>query len=535
MLAIQIFLLSACPAPPDGSGDSTVKDDAPGPDTATDTGDDSGTDTAMETGGETGDTEDTAGDTDTGDTGEDTAPVAADITGDLRPSDADVIVNGGEGDNVGYGAAVGDIDNDGIPDLIAGAHADDAGGADGGALYIFPSPGSGTYTGADATHTLYGAEGDHLPSRTLVVDFDRDGAMDLLASSAGADYDADLTDSGNLYVLFGPSGGWAASGSISSSADRTWSGSTANAYLGGALVAAGDMNGDGWSDVLTGAVYESAGALNRGVAMVLLAGTGGTGDGALETHAAASSWYGVANETAGRSLAGCDLDGDGAADMVVGGNFWSPEPGVVDPVGRVAVVDALTARSAGLNSKLDDAPAQFTGETAYELLGQDVACLGDDSGSGYNALAMASNSGAVIGKVTIVDGGSAFFSTGTTTAKAAGVAVLSGAFNELSFGQSIAAGDVNGDGLTDLVVGAGEETDGSSFVWLFDGPLTASASRTTATAHATITGAQPGDRFGIATDVADLNGDGFGDLVVGADLADEAADNAGQLTVFFAK
>jgi hypothetical protein len=98
-------------------------------------------------------------------------------------------------------------------------------------------------------------------------------------------------------------------------------------------------------------------------------------------------------------------------------------------------------------------------------------------------------------------------------------------------GGAVAAGDVDGDGIPDALVGAYLAGTGGAF--LMDGASFASGSLGDATF--TVAGDDPGDDLGFDLDIGDLNGDGLGDIVVGALGDDSTGRNAGSVGIFLGR
>ena len=374
-------------------------------------------------------------------------------------------------------------------------------------------------------------------------DVDGDGHGDVIAAAPNASPAGPA--SGLVRVYSG------ADGSIL----RTFTGAAAGDELGRSAAAAGDVNGDGFADVILGAPFSDAGGPDSGTAYVR------SGLDGSVLHVIAGT---EANGQLGYSVAGCgDLNGDGRADFIVGERWASPN-GTKSGRARVysgqngavlftfdgaASDDALGTSVSGAGDVNGDgvpdvvvgAPFAdsngvdagrvrvhsgsngavlftFDGGSANAWLGLSVAGAGDVNGDGRaDVIAGAPNDGGV-GRATAWSGssGSIIF---TTTGAAAGD----------SMGISVAGGgDVNGDGFADVLIG-GSGADGvgadSGTARLFLGPAGGYLGA--------INGAAPGDLLGSAVAVAgDLGGDGFADLIVGIPSADVDGADAGQVRVY---
>lgn len=237
-----------------------------------------------------------------------------------------------------------------------------------------------------------------------------------------------------------------------------------------------DVNGDGYSDFVVGSTGSSS---NPGLAYVYQGGASGYPATASNMIATAS----IGDQFGSRVASAGDVNGDGFGDLLVGAP-WHDIPGASD-AGRVYV---YLGSATGV---IPDPHALLTGTTAGAELGEYAATAGDVNGDGFS---------------DIVVGNLLYYGS------ANGVDVTVDATLSLG-GGGASAGDINGDGFADVVTGSpvASASAGRAHVYL------GAAAGVSVEPFRTLTGATVGDFFGAAVASAgDVNGDGFSDLVIGA-------------------
>jgi FG-GAP repeat protein len=360
-------------------------------------------------------------------------------------------------------ATLGDVDGDGTADFAIGAGLDDTSGLNAGAVRL--------YSGASGAllDTIQGAAGDELGRLVLVKvgDLDGDGTPDFMTGAPRLK----SSGPGSIYVYSG------ATRALLYQFDQ----SAIEFSFGLNGAAAGDVDGDGVADFAftTG---EYVGPTFRGQVLVWSGLTG-----------ALLTFYNDSKTSFGSGLAGIgDVDGDGHAELLVGSPAEDSSSGTPS-TGRAFI---YSGRDGSLLRSHD-------GAQKSDRFGIRCAALGDLDGDGIADYAIGSSPGPTFldGSVYVYSGASGALLTQLT----------SSADQELvSLGAPIAdAGDVDRDGISDLLVGGqqtiapGGRTVGAGF--LFSG-------RSFALLHHFT---DVGEPVAAVSAAADLDGDGFGDVLVG--------------------
>lgn len=439
--------------------------------------------------------------------------------GELSAEVADAWFPGGaSGDYVGTAAAfVGDLDGDGVQDLALGAMGFDGGGrVASGAALLHRGPVFGERATADAI-ALYGPQTNATAGRTLLGpgDLDGDGYDDLLI---GAEESRTTTSHGQVFLVAGPITADLDLGLATATLERD----AAGGALGRALAAVGDQTGDGRPDVLV------AGDAGDGGGVFLLSGplAGVVDPGEAAAVVLASTARG---DDLGACLAGPgDVDGDGLSDLLTGA------PGYLGRGAAALWWGPLTDR--GEVAWLDDADGLWLGG---EGLAQEAGCglgrVGDLDGDGRDDLAIgAADDGepsaeeGVVFVVTSPAEGSALLAEVATT-------TIRGAADGDLLGQALAGADLDADGASDLVLPApkADLPEGSQgAAWIFYGPLAAGV--TLADADARILGPLAGDQLGGSVAAGgDVNADGYADLLLGGYGADPGGSFSGAGWLFY--
>lgn len=260
-----------------------------------------------------------------------------------------------------------------------------------------------------------------------------------------------------------------------------------------------DINGDGYSDLIVSATNSPPGYV------YIYYSSGSAGITATSTSTANKVIAGE-NTGFGDYMILGDLNSDGYADLVASDEYYSTN------FGRVYIF--YSTGSSGITQTFaSSANKTFTG-TSTTYLGSALE-IADINGDGYSDLITSDYSNSNKGRVYIFHSSA----SGITAANlAAANTTITGAVASQQIGYYLSTGDYNGDGFLDLTfssIAYPATNKGSIYIFNSTGAsgITATLS---SSANTTINGVTNGDSFGYTISSGDINGDGYGDIVVGA-------------------
>ncbi len=433
-----------------------------------------------------------------------------------------------DGDRIGYSVSgAGDVNGDGIADIIIGSYE------------------ANKWTGK--SYIIYGQQGglsninlaSLAPAQGFVVtgelansfssysvsgagDVNGDGISDIIIGALGSSIFP-----GRSYIIYGQQGGFS---NINLASLAPAQGFVAiGAYdesAGSSVSGAGDVNGDGIADIIIGAPMASD---TNGKSYVIYGKSGGYGNINLSGLTTTQGFVvtGAYDESAGSSVSGAgDVNGDGIADIIIGGaaaNYFTGKSYII--YGRQGGLGNID-----LNSLTTTQGFVVTGESVGDQSGYSVSGAGDVNGDGIADIIIgaplanrsAGKSYVIYGKI---GGCSNIDLPGLTTTQGF---VITGAAGDASGGSVSGAGDVNGDGIADIIIGAWGANNGDGKSYVIYGQRGGFsnidlASLDQAQGFVVVEASAGGYSSLPVSEAGDVNGDGIADIIIGAPLANNGA------------
>lgn len=363
-------------------------------------------------------------------------------------------------------------------------------------------------------------------------DVNGDGYADVIVGAPGYD---NGSNKGRAYILFGSASGIANCDLPACTSYFTLTGAINGDELGySAVSSAGDVNGDGYEDIIIGA-YGYSGGAEQGQAYIIHGGASLSSSYTISQVNTTLS--GTQDGVFAEAVSGAgDVNGDGFDDVVVGERYYGTN---FEGRAYVFLGSANGVSDCDLSSA-SCADSTITGAAGNDELGYSVSTAGDVNGDGYDDIIVGSptaDSASNHGRAYVFHGSASGIGDCDLSSPACADTNIRGASTGNYLGWSVStAGDINGDGFDDIVVGAyqaGGSNEGKAYVLVGSASGIDDCDLSTCTPRATITGANNGDRLGYSVYTAgDVNGDGYDDILIAANYADGGGTNKGEAYVF---
>ena len=491
-----------------------------------------------------------------------------------------ITIEGGNADDqLGFSVdSAGDVNNDGYADVIVGApFADPGGRTSAGEVYVIYGSREidnldlGTILPPERGFTIFGNASNDQLGRSVASagDVNNDGYADVIVGAPFAD-PGGRSNAGEAYVIYGN----ATLSNIDLSVTDTTSahyfsssrgfsilGRSSNDQLGYSVASAGDVDNDGYDDVIAGAFRaDPGGRLTAGEAYIIYGNTTLSNIDLAETDTAATTYFSSskgfsvlgnrATDQLGVSVSGAgDINNDDYNDIVIGANtanFGTGEAYVVYGNTTLSDIDLSETDTTSATYFSSDKGFRVIGESDTEL-GVSVSEAGDVNNDGFDDVIIGTTFGGQNSE------GAAYIIYGNTTLSTInlretdrnspsyfgsdrGFSVVGNSVGS-QLGISVnSEGDLNNDGYADVIVGAhlaapgGRSNAGEAYVIYGNATLsnidlsetdTTSATYFSSSRGFSILGESSNDELGMSVGgVGDIDNDGFNDIIIGASTAD---------------
>ena len=495
------------------------------------------------------------------------APQARALDIDLRTNAGFTVYGADVFDASGRAVAMADLDGDGYNDIIIGSIGTDGLGnvkANSGSVDIIwgdtrANLGASKDLVSQSDVHIDGADtGDQTGTFVVAGDFDGDGRADLAIGAALGDGPGNIRlDCGDVYIFYGRArAAWTGLNSVTQRDVVVYGADPGD--NSGISLAVGDVDADGLKDLLIGgsSMDGPANGKNAAGGVHLLWGGPRPEGGAVDLGSVVLIDGADAGDLAGRSLACGDLDGDGFGDIMIGVPNGGGPGNIRAQGGEVAVIWGRSKLAMGEHKDLaTDTDMVVYGADAGDNAGTSVA-VADYDGDGFGDLVVGEPLGDAVSN-TKINAGEVYLIYGkvrgswpASTDLLAGIVGIGKGFVGTEtgdlLGNCVIGGDMDGDGKGEVVLDA-TLADGNANarlscgeIYLFFGGLRTSTpdmiNNVTTALNVRVIGAESGDRAGSIMSMGDLDFDGRKDLAMGVPGSDSFAQtrtDAGEVVILY--